>query len=70
MKNVKNMHGVGDRMPIYFQSLKDSLAPLWFILDRYTPKIAKIPRFSHFGYIKNSTSDARIKILRPLFNKN
>ena len=35
-----------------------------------TPKIAKTPRFNHFGGTKNDTLGARIKILRPLFNTN
>ena len=34
------------------------------------PKTAKITYFGGFGGTKNGTSGARIKILRPLFNRN
>ena len=35
-----------------------------------TPKTAKMTYFGRFGDTKNGTSGARIKILRPLFNRN
>ena len=35
-----------------------------------TPKMAKWGRFSYFGGTRNGTLDARIKIVRPLFNTN
>ena len=35
-----------------------------------TLKMAKTGYFGHFGGIKNGTSGAPIKILRPLFNTN
>ena len=35
-----------------------------------TPKMAKMGYLGHFGGIKNGTSGAPIKILRPLFITN
>ena len=35
-----------------------------------TPKTAKMTYFGRFWDTKNGTSGARIKILRPLFNRN